>query len=195
MSFQICKDVRVTSDTRHQHVQIMPAHMSNQIFSTSHSSLCAKSFTNFSMDHPNASSEILREFIAFDSDSEDDLEQLFNAEENDDQQANGRRQTGHHSSILGHRIVQRNHVDGHFKLWNDYFKPDPVYHEGLFRRRFQMSRIFFLHIANVVAANDAYFAQRRNVVGVLGLSALQKITAAIRILAYGSPADTLDEYI
>ncbi|XP_038717194.1 uncharacterized protein LOC120010469 [Tripterygium wilfordii] len=147
------------------------------------------------MDHPNASSEILREFIAFDSDSEDELEQLFNARENDDQQANGRRRTGHRGSVPGHRIIQRNHNDGHSRLWNDYFKPDPVYHEGLFRRRFRMSRNLFLHIANAVVANDTYFTQRRNAVGVLGLSALQKITAALRILAYGSPADTLDEYI
>ncbi|XP_038699066.1 putative nuclease HARBI1 [Tripterygium wilfordii] len=147
------------------------------------------------MDHPNASSEILREFIAFDSDSEDELEQLFNARENDDQQANGRRRTGHRGSVPGHRIIQRNHNDGHSRLWNDYFKPDPVYHEGLFRRRFRMSRNLFLHIANAVVANDTYFTQRRNAVGVLGLSALQKITAALRILAYRSPADTLDEYI
>ncbi|XP_038717257.1 uncharacterized protein LOC120010542 [Tripterygium wilfordii] len=113
----------------------------------------------------------------------------------DDQEANGRRRTRHRGSIPGHRIVQRNHVDGHSRLGNDYFKPDPVYHEGLFRRKFRMSRNLFLHIANAVIANDAYFVQRRNVTGVLGLSALQKITVAVRILAYGSPADSLDEYI
>ncbi|XP_038695481.1 uncharacterized protein LOC119992762 [Tripterygium wilfordii] len=125
------------------------------------------------MDHPNVSSEILREFLAFESDSKDKLEQLFNARETDNQEANGRRRTGHRGSIPGHRIVQCNHVDSHSRLWNDYFKPDPVYHE----------------------ANDAYFIQRWNAAGVLGLSALQKITTVVRILAYGSPADSLDEHI
>ena len=36
---------------------------------------------------------------------------------------------------------------------------------------------------------------RYDVVGRLGLSPLQKCTIVIRILAYGSPADCLDEYV
>ena len=58
-----------------------------------------------------------------------------------------------------------------------------------------MSRPLFLRIVNEVEQYDPYFIQSTNVVGVLGLSSLQKITAAYRILAYGTPADSVDEYI
>ena len=37
--------------------------------------------------------------------------------------------------------------------------------------------------------------QKRDALGRLGLSSLQKCTAAIRMLAYGLPADACDEYV
>uniref|UniRef100_A0A0D3B478 DDE Tnp4 domain-containing protein n=1 Tax=Brassica oleracea var. oleracea TaxID=109376 RepID=A0A0D3B478_BRAOL len=40
-----------------------------------------------------------------------------------------------------------------------------------------------------------YFRQKQDVTGRLGLSALQKCTAAIRVLAYGSALDLVDEYL
>ena len=43
--------------------------------------------------------------------------------------------------------------------------------------------------------HDNYFKQQRDALGRLGLSALQKATAVIRILAYALPADATDEYI
>ena len=58
-----------------------------------------------------------------------------------------------------------------------------------------MSRRLFLRIANVVEAHNSYFKQRTNALGVLGLSCLQKVTAAHRILAYGIVADLTDEYL
>ena len=58
-----------------------------------------------------------------------------------------------------------------------------------------MSRPLFLRIVNEVEQYDPYFIQRTDVVGVLGLSSLQKIIAAYRILAYGTPTDSVDEYI
>ena len=58
-----------------------------------------------------------------------------------------------------------------------------------------MSRPLFLRIVNEVEQYDPYFIQRTDAVGVLGLSSLQKITAAYRIFAYGTPADSVDEYI
>ena len=58
-----------------------------------------------------------------------------------------------------------------------------------------MSRPFFLRIVNEVKQYDPYFIQITYVVGVLGLSSLQKITVAYRILAYGTPTDSVDEYI
>jgi len=47
---------------------------------------------------------------------------------------------------------------------------------------------------NVVEEHDDYFVQKRNAAGVLGLSCLQKVVATFRMLAYGVPADALDEY-
>ena len=57
-----------------------------------------------------------------------------------------------------------------------------------------MSRPLFLRIVNEVEQYDTYFIQRTGVVGVLGLSSLQKITAAYRILSYGTPTDSVDEF-
>jgi len=58
-----------------------------------------------------------------------------------------------------------------------------------------MSRHLFLQIVNAVEAHNSYFKQRTNALGVLGLSYLQKVTAARRILAYSIPADLTDEYL
>ena len=58
-----------------------------------------------------------------------------------------------------------------------------------------MSRPLFLRIVNEVEQYDPYFIQRTDAIGVLSLSSLQKITSAYRILAYGTPADSVDEYI
>ncbi|XP_061968316.1 uncharacterized protein LOC133691726 [Populus nigra] len=58
-----------------------------------------------------------------------------------------------------------------------------------------MSRRLFLRIANAVKAHNPYFKQRIDALGVLGISCLQKVTAAHRILAYGIPADLTDEYL
>ncbi|XP_035547424.1 uncharacterized protein LOC108980206 [Juglans regia] len=44
-------------------------------------------------------------------------------------------------------------------------------------------------------AHDDYFVQKRYASGRLGLSSLQKITTAIRMLAYGVTADLMDEYV
>ncbi|AAF97981.1 F21J9.3 [Arabidopsis thaliana] len=65
----------------------------------------------------------------------------------------------------------------------------------MFRRRFRMSRSLFLRIYDAIQRHDNYFVQRRDRVGKLGLSGLQKMTAAFRMLAYGVPADSTDEYI
>ena len=40
-----------------------------------------------------------------------------------------------------------------------------------------------------------YFQWKSNAAGVPGFTTLQKVTAVVRMLAYGGPADRLDEYI
>ncbi|CAL1380650.1 unnamed protein product [Linum trigynum] len=47
----------------------------------------------------------------------------------------------------------------------------------------------------VIVRYDPSFARRSDVVGHLGLSPEQKLTSALRMLAYGSPADQLDDYM
>ena len=58
-----------------------------------------------------------------------------------------------------------------------------------------MSRPLFLRIVNGAEQYDPYFIQRIDAIGVLGLSSFQKITAAYKILVYGTPTDSVDEYI
>lgn len=44
-------------------------------------------------------------------------------------------------------------------------------------------------------AYDGYYVQRTNVVGILGLSSLQKRTVVLQMLAYGTPAIAADDYV
>ena len=70
----------------------------------------------------------------------------------------------------------------------------PIAYSSL-SRRYRMSRSLFLRIANAVEEHDSFFKQRRDAAGRLGLSPLQKITAAFRMLTYGVPADATDEIV
>ncbi|XP_010474396.1 PREDICTED: uncharacterized protein LOC104753911 [Camelina sativa] len=58
-----------------------------------------------------------------------------------------------------------------------------------------MNKLLFLRIVDRLTAEDPYFRQRRDATGRLGLSPIQKCTAAIRLLAYGGGCDTVDEYV
>lgn len=80
-------------------------------------------------------------------------------------------------------------------MFQDYLAENPTYGPEIFRRRYIMSRDLFIRIMNAVEAHDDYFVQKRNAAGVLGLSSFQKITAAMRMLTYGVPADATDEYV
>ncbi|XP_010485068.1 PREDICTED: uncharacterized protein LOC104763388 [Camelina sativa] len=86
-------------------------------------------------------------------------------------------------------------MGGHIRLWNDYFSENPTYNQSMFCRRFRMNKPLFLRIVSSIENGVPYFTQRPDATGRLGLSALQKCTAAIRMLAYGCAADALDEYL
>ncbi|XP_051215460.1 uncharacterized protein [Lolium perenne] len=98
-------------------------------------------------------------------------------------------------SVFGRNHIQRNRLLGHEQLMEDYFAEVPTYPAHLFRRRYRMRRSLFVRIVKDCGLHSNYFKQRRNAVGVMGFSALQKISAAMRVIAYGIPADYTDEYL
>ena len=65
----------------------------------------------------------------------------------------------------------------------------------LFRRRFRMNKSLFMHIVDRLSNEVPFFRQKKDGLRRLGLSTLQKCTSAIRVLAYGSSLDTVDEYL
>ncbi|KAF5481362.1 hypothetical protein F2P56_002019 [Juglans regia] len=120
--------------------------------------------------------------------SEDELDVVLNDE------ADG--QSSRHSANRQRRkFIRRDHIQGHESLFRDYFAKNPVYPSNLFRMRFRMSRPLFLRILNEVESYEPYFIQRRDNAGILCLSSMQKITVALRMLAYGVTGDFMDEHI
>uniref|UniRef100_A0A0D3AV16 Myb-like domain-containing protein n=1 Tax=Brassica oleracea var. oleracea TaxID=109376 RepID=A0A0D3AV16_BRAOL len=71
----------------------------------------------------------------------------------------------------------------------------PTYPEIFFRRRFRMNKPLFLHIVDRISNEVQYFRKKKDGLGRISLSPLQNCTAAIRVLAYGSATDTVDEYL
>ena len=97
--------------------------------------------------------------------------------------------------------IDRKISDGGGRIYDDYFKCDQegndisTYGPGLFRRRFRTSRPLFVRLVDGVVSVDDFFTQRRDATGKLGASAIQKCTAAMRMLSYGVAADSVDEYV
>ena len=101
----------------------------------------------------------------------------------------------HGGSVMGRQKIWRDKINADNKLTRHYFADNPVYHESYFRRRFRMSTELFRCIAEKLAGHDRLFQQRRNAAGELGHSTFQKVTAALRMLAYGIPADLVDDHL
>ncbi|XP_058768929.1 uncharacterized protein LOC131642727 [Vicia villosa] len=104
-------------------------------------------------------------------------------------------QSGSSSRPKRRKVIDRNREEAHNRLFNDYFSENPVYTDVQFRRRFRMHRHVFLRIVAALGSHDEYFRMRVDTTSKMGLSPLQKCTSAIRMLAYGSPADSVDEYV
>uniref|UniRef100_A0A0D3DA83 DDE Tnp4 domain-containing protein n=1 Tax=Brassica oleracea var. oleracea TaxID=109376 RepID=A0A0D3DA83_BRAOL len=58
-----------------------------------------------------------------------------------------------------------------------------------------MNKSLFMRIVDCLSNEVQFFRQKQDVTRRLGLSALQKFTSAIRVLAYGSALDAVDEYL
>ena len=96
----------------------------------------------------------------------------------------------------GHRKSKaRLRMAGYCMLYSDYFANEPLHDEVVFRRRYRMNRGLFLKIVERLWEYDDYFKLKRDAVGELGFSTIQKCTVALRILAYGVPADSADDYL
>ncbi|XP_048447281.1 uncharacterized protein LOC103944719 [Pyrus x bretschneideri] len=81
----------------------------------------------------------------------------------------------------------------HANLMNNYFNPNSVYTEKDFRRRFRMRRHVFECLLRDVQQVNPYFRQKLDRAGRPGFSPHQKVIVALRMMAYGSPADSMDE--
>ena len=134
-----------------------------------------------------------RNMLLNDSDSDDDFEITALLALEEERLERERASTSHCGSILGRKFIQRDQATkGFFKT---IFAESPVYPLNVFRRRFRISCSLFLCIKSNLEEKDEYFVQKRNAAGVLGLSSLQKMTATLRMLAYGVVADFTDEYV
>ena len=147
---------------------------------------------------------------AMDSDTEEMLAELFDEEDQaaiDDEEhllilaclagllANeaGPRRVG---STRGRRKSKpRQRYEGYCILYSDYFADDPTQDEKVFRRRFRMNRKLFLQIMHAIREFDTYFKLKKDCTGTLGFTSIQKCTMAMRLLAYGAPADSQDDYL
>ena len=67
----------------------------------------------------------------------------------------------------------------------------PLYFVG----DFGWSVLFFSVFNLKVEAHDSYFVQKRNSADKLGLFSLQKMSTALRMLAYRVSGDLIDEYV
>ncbi|KAE9060940.1 hypothetical protein PF010_g30013 [Phytophthora fragariae] len=83
------------------------------------------------------------------------------------------------------------------RLMKHYFGENPTYNDKDFRRSFRMRRNLFETIVSTLVEDDEsdYFVQRPDATGKLGFLPEQKVTCAMRMLAYGASADQLDELI
>ena len=74
-------------------------------------------------------------------------------------------------------------------LHEDYWGPNPVYNANDFKARFRLPIKLFDEIVEKLQDYDSYFVQKRDAFKKLGLSARQKISNVIRILASGVSAE------
>jgi hypothetical protein len=89
----------------------------------------------------------------------------------------------------------RQRMEGYCILYADYFADNPLRGEAVFRRHFRMSRKLFLKIIYVLQDYDSYFRCKLDCTSTAGFSTLQKCMVAMRMLAYGAPGDSTDDYV
>lgn len=91
--------------------------------------------------------------------------------------------------------IDRHAEQANNRLYLQYFSSSPIYDDATFQRRFRVSRAVFQKVFDRIIAYDDYFPQKRDCTEKIGLSPYQKVTAAFRMLAYGTAADSVDEVL
>lgn len=84
--------------------------------------------------------------------------------------------------------------EGATNVYRDYFSHNRVFNEDEFRRRYRMCTRLLMRICDDISL-IRFFQQRRDATGKLGGTVYQKVTAALRILAYGDCGDRIVEYV
>lgn len=77
----------------------------------------------------------------------------------------------------------------------NYFNDDPIFNMEKFKLRYRMSRNILELIMTKLEKRNLYFTQLNNACGQLGLTPHQKMTSALRMLAYGESANRQDECV
>jgi hypothetical protein len=79
-------------------------------------------------------------------------------------------------------------------LNRDYFMDNSTYDDVDFQRWFRVPKSVFFRFFSEVCRNAPYFLQKKDALGVLGLYSKQTICACLQMLAYGTVADSFDQY-
>ncbi|XP_038695446.1 uncharacterized protein LOC119992725 [Tripterygium wilfordii] len=90
-------------------------------------------------------------------------------------------------------FINRDHVKAYNELVEKYFVVDCIYPLRMFRQRFRMRRKLFHRIQADIEVVEPYFQLKYDCTGRADFSSIQKITVALRILAYENPIDREDE--
>ena len=99
----------------------------------------------------------------------------------------------HGGSVIGCEFLWRERKEAGNRLRRNYFTPRPHYRERYFQCWFRMSTGLFLHVCNAMKQHGRSFIQMRNYARALGHNTEQKVTAALRMMAYGIPTDSIDD--
>ncbi|XP_059428578.1 uncharacterized protein LOC132162354 [Corylus avellana] len=131
---------------------------------------------------------LVHKMFLIESDSDEELEKIAKLAMEEEISSNGR-------SKQHRKFIWRDRLQAHKDILSDYFAKEPLYPHKYFWRRFRMSHPLFQRIQCAVESHDTYFVQNRDGSRRLGCSSLQKITTAIRMLAYGVTTDFVDQYL
>ena len=95
----------------------------------------------------------------------------------------------------GRRYIPRDREEMDRRLKALYFTSPCRFEGDIFRRRYRMRPHVFDRMMHDVANHDPYFVQTCDTSDRVGCSTEQKLTCAMRMLAYALPADLCDEFL